>query len=65
MNKEKEDRYLTEKEMKELCKEYTIKLLEYQKTKLKCINLGWTRDEKIKVEIDIIDKSIKYLSEEK
>ena len=34
--------------MDELVKEYMLGLLKWQKTKLECINLGWTQNEEIK-----------------
>lgn len=43
--------------MEKIIKEYIIKLLQLQKTKLKYINL----DKMTKVEIDLIDKAIKYI----
>lgn len=48
-----------------LAKEYILKLLEYQKTKLKCINLGYTTDNNIKIEIKILDYCINYIKEMK
>ena len=56
---------MNEKEFKKYCKEYTIKLLEMQRTKLKCINLGWTKnDAERNVEFELIEGSIKYLKED-
>ncbi len=43
--------------MEKIIKEYIIKLLQLQKTKLKYINL----DKMTNVEIDLIDKAIKYI----
>ena len=44
-----------------LAKEYIIKLLEYQEVKLKCVNLGYTRDKDIKIELEIIEYCIDYM----
>ena len=41
-------------EFEKLIKEYILKLLDYEETKLKCINLGWTRNETIKCEIKML-----------
>lgn len=49
----------------ELAKEYIIKLLEYKKVKLICINLGYTRDKDIKIECKIIDYCIDYIKKVK
>ena len=45
----------------ELAKKYIIKLLEYQEVKLKCLNLGYTRDKDIKIELEIIEYCIDYM----
>lgn len=50
--------------MEEIIKEYILGLLELQKTKLECINLGFSRDKQIKVELDMI-KQAKELVENK
>jgi hypothetical protein len=47
--------------MEKIIKEYIIKLLQLQKTKLKYINLGYNLDKMTNVEIDLIDKAIKYI----
>ena len=47
--------------MERIIKDYIIKLLELQKTKLKYINLGYNLDKMTNVEIDLIDQSIKYI----
>lgn len=44
-----------------LAKKYIIKLLEYQEVKLKCVNLGYTRDKDIKIELEIIEYCIDYM----
>lgn len=49
----------------ELAKEYISQLLEYQKTKLKCVNSGYTTDKDIKIEIEILDYCINYIKEVK
>lgn len=49
--------------MEDLIFEYMEGLLELQKTKLKCINLGYTanKSREIKCEIDLIEKSLDML----
>lgn len=63
----KEEKYLTDKELKEVCKEYTIKLLELQKIRIKCINLGISASKEgdLKTELILIDKSIEMLKGKK
>ena len=46
------------------CREYTIKLLEFQKVKTNGVNLFETSKEK-KCELAMIDKSIEYLRRNK
>lgn len=48
----------------DLCREYTIKLLELQKEKTKGVNLFEPSREK-KCELLMIDKSIEYLRRDK
>lgn len=43
--------------MKNILKQYILKLLELQETKLKCINLGLSPTEDIKVELDMIKQA--------
>lgn len=47
--------------MSEIIKEYIIKTLELQKTRLKCINLGFNPSKDVKVELDLIDLSLKEI----
>jgi len=42
------------KELDGLLKQYVLKSLDLQATKLKCINLGWSRDQEIASELEII-----------
>lgn len=51
-------------EILDLCREYTIKLLELQKVKTKGVNLFEPSKEK-KCELAMIDKSIEYLRRNK
>lgn len=51
-------------EILDLCREYTIKLLELQKVKTKGVNLLEPSKEK-KCELAMIDKSIEYLRRNK
>lgn len=45
-----------------LAKEYIIKLLEYKEVKLKCVNVGYSRDKDIKkIELEIIEYCIDYM----
>lgn len=50
--------------MDELVKEYMLGLLKWQKTKLECINLGWTQDNEIKTELQLIEMAAKKVKEE-
>ena len=47
--------------MDELVKEYMLGLLKWQKTKLECINLGWTQNKEIKTELQLIEMAEKKL----
>lgn len=47
-----------------LVKEYMLGLLKWQKTKLECINLGWTQNEEIKTELQLIEMAAKKVKEE-
>ncbi len=47
--------------MNEIIKEYIIKTLELQKTRLKCINLGFNPSKNVKVELNLIDLSLKEI----
>lgn len=49
--------------MDELVKEYMLGLLKWQKTKLECINLGWTQDNEIKTELQLIEMAAKKVKE--
>ena len=51
-------------EILDWCREYTIKLLEFQKVKTKGVNLFEPSKEK-KCELAMIDKSIEYLRSNK
>lgn len=47
--------------MEEIILNFIFKELEYQKEKLKCINLGYIKDEFIKIEIDLYACSQEYI----
>lgn len=47
--------------MERIIQRYIMSLLEWQETKLKCINLGWTNSKEIKIEIELIEQCKKYL----
>ena len=47
--------------MEKYYKKYIITLLEWQKTKLQCINLGMSTNESIKNEIKLINETLKYI----
>lgn len=49
--------------MKKYYKKYILQLLEWQETKLKCINIGWKTSEEIKTEIKLIEECKKYFKE--
>lgn len=48
----------------DITKEYILELLRLQKTKLKCINLGYSAltNKEIKVELDLIEEAIKLIN---
>lgn len=47
--------------MNDIIKQYIIKTLELQQTRLKCINLGFNPSKNVKVELDLIDLSLKEI----
>lgn len=47
--------------MEEIVKDYIVKLLELQETKLKCINLGYSPDKVIKAELSLIKLALKEI----
>lgn len=51
--------------MKSYCKDYIIKLLELQKMKLECINLGFNKSEDTKIEIALIKQCIEEMQTKK
>lgn len=56
------DKKVTEEQLREFCLQYTIQQLELQRTKINCINLGWSREKPdFACELSLIDHSIKYL----
>lgn len=52
------------KEEIEIIKHYILALLELQKVKIECKNLGFNKTKKDKIELDLIQMSKKYVSEE-
>lgn len=49
--------------MDDIVKDYILSLLELQRAKLNCINLGVNQSKTTKVELDLIEKSIKKVKE--
>lgn len=43
--------------MEEIIKQYILKTLELQETKIKCINLGFKQSEENKIELEMIKKA--------
>ena len=50
--------------MKSLLIKYIKQLLEFQETKLKCINLGYTSSNDIRLEIEIIKECKELIEKE-
>lgn len=46
---------------KQIVKEYILALLDLQKTRLECINLGFNKSETIKAELDLIEEAKKFI----
>ena len=49
--------------MDDIVKDYILSLLELQRAKLNCVNLGVNQSKTTKVELDLIEKSIKKVKE--
>lgn len=49
--------------MEKQIKEYILVLLEYQKTRLECINLGFSPSDETKIELKMIEKAKKLVKD--
>lgn len=47
-----------------IVKDYILSLLRLQKTKLNCINLGWSQDEMTEIELNLIEMAMKKVEKE-
>ena len=46
---------------RKIVRKYILALLDLQETRLKCINLGFNKSEKIKAELDLIEEAKKFI----
>lgn len=47
--------------LKQIVKEYILALLDLQKIRLECINLGFNKSKTIKAELDLIEEAKKEI----